>query len=84
MDSWLGSTKQQVIMGNGIPLKTSTDGNGGEVLLYGQQFSFSYPTYHVVWAYKMFFIDTSDKVYHWLTQRSDVPPQQFNINLHIR
>lgn len=86
MDSWLGNTKQQVIMGNGLPLKTGSDGAGGEVLLYGQQFYFrdAYSGNRVVWAYKMFFINPQDKVYHWITQRSEVPPQQFEISMYIR
>lgn len=84
MDSWIGLTKQELIMGQGLPLKTESDGANGEVLLFGKQFVFTYPTTRVMWAYKLFFINPSNKIYHWIIQSSEVPPQQFNVNLYIR
>lgn len=84
MDSWIGSTKQQLIMSEGIPLKTASDGSNGEILMYGKQFTFTYPRTRVVWAYKLFYLNSSNKIYHWLIQESEVPPQQIDINLFVR
>jgi len=34
LNSYMGATKQQVIMGFGPPNEVASDGNGGEILLY--------------------------------------------------
>ena len=36
------------------------------------------------WDYKMFWIDTQGKIYHWMTQRQQVPPQQIDLNIYFR
>ena len=86
MNSWIGSTKQNIIMQMGLPLKTGSDGSTGEVLVYGQQFQFHRydGTPYVMWAYKMFYINSQNKCYHWLTQNLQVPPTQLDISLFIR
>lgn len=87
MDTWLGSSKQNLIMKNGLPLKTGPDGAGGEVLMYGDQV-YLQPTASsrgkTIWTYRMFFINPQDRVYHWLVQRSVSPPQQIDLNVFIR
>ena len=34
------------------------------------------------WQYKMYFINTDGKVYHWLIQKQQVPPQQIDLNIY--
>jgi hypothetical protein len=42
MDSWIGSSKQDVIMKFGPPERSASDGGSGEVLVYSNQFYNSY------------------------------------------
>jgi len=36
------------------------------------------------WQYTMFYLNNEGKVYHWLRQNQQVPPQQIDLNLYIR
>ena len=36
MNSYLGKSKQEVIMAFGVPLQTASDGNNGEILIYNK------------------------------------------------
>jgi hypothetical protein len=40
MDSWLGLTKQELIMAWGPPSKTASDAQGGEILIYDRTVTF--------------------------------------------
>ncbi len=40
MDSWMGSTKAQLIQQWGPPTKTTDDGQGGEILIYDRTVTF--------------------------------------------
>ena len=40
MDSWLGLTKQELIMAWGPPTKTALDAQGGEILIYDRTVTF--------------------------------------------
>jgi len=36
------------------------------------------------WDYKMMFVNKEGKIYHWLTQRQQIPPQQIDLNVYFR
>ena len=96
MDSWIGSSKQQLIMSWGPPTRTADDGAGGEILVYSRQGHIPPSTFYAnngsstttqgqtYWDYKMFWINTQGKVYHWMTQREQIPPTQIDLNIYKR
>jgi len=100
MDSWLGSTKQQLIMSWGPAARTSSDGANGEILVYARQVyrapqnstfysdngssSTSYSPGVNYWDYSMFFINSEGKIYHWLKQRQQIPPQQIDLSIYFK
>ena len=81
MDSWIGNTKQQLIMSWGPPERTSSDGSGGEVLIYVHSRYNSINRY-TIYDYKMFYAHSDGNIYHWRTNSSATPPQQ--IDVYIR
>jgi len=40
MDSWMGSTKAELILEWGTPTQTTSDGQGGEILIYDRTVAF--------------------------------------------
>jgi hypothetical protein len=91
LNSWIGSTKQNLIMSWGPPAKTASDGGTGEILIYAKQVYIA-PIYYsggstqaqIYWDYKMFYVNSDGKVYHWITQRQSVPPTQIDLNVYKR
>lgn len=85
MDSYLGTSRRNVILNFGPPDNVYTDKSVGEILIYGQQKSY-YNQYNgqtmVWWDYQMFYIQ-NDKVYSWRTSRETVAPQQLNMNVYF-
>lgn len=87
MDSWLGATKQQLIMSWGPPTKSASDGGNGEILVYSKQGYIPASQYMVAqsyWDNKYFYINSSGKIYHWMTKREQIPPQQIDLNIYRR
>ena len=96
MDSWLGSTKKDLIMSWGPPTRTADDGDSGEVLVYAKQIYIAPSTLYLsngtstttqakeFWDYKMFWINPDGKIYHWLSQRQQIPPSQIDLNIYHR
>ena len=87
MDSWLGSTKQQIIMSWGPPARTASDGGTGEILVYANQGY--WPGYNgqgafTYWDYKYMYVDSNGKIYYWMTKRENVPPTQIDLNIYRR
>jgi hypothetical protein len=87
MDSWLGSTKQQLIMSWGPPARTASDGGTGEILVYANQGY--YPGINgngafTYWDYKYMYADSDGKIYYWMTRRERVPPTQIDLNIYRR
>ena len=80
MNSWIGSTKQNLIMTKGLPLKTGSDGAGGEVLVYGVQLN---STYGATWEYAIYFAHADGIIYHWLVKSEHTPPSQLDVNLFV-
>lgn len=80
MDSWIGSTKQQLIGAWGPPERTASDGGTGEILIYSS--SFFQPNINATeYVYRMMYVDRDGKIYHWLTRNGIVPPEQINLTV---
>lgn len=96
MNSWLGSTKQQLIMSWGPPARTASDGGTGEILVYARQVYIPPRTIYdgyggssttqaqTYWRYKYMYVDSNGKIYYWMTQRQQVPPTQIDLNIYKR
>jgi hypothetical protein len=83
MNSWLGSTKQQLIRSWRPPARTASDGGTGEILIYASQVYI--PQYNInYYDYIMFYVNSEGKIYHWITQRQQVPPTQIDLNIYKR
>lgn len=85
MDSWIGKTKQNLIMSWGPPERTESDGGTGEVLVYSSKY---YNSYYrtTTYRYTMFFVysrRSGGTVYHWLINQGTVPPEQLNIDMYL-
>lgn len=100
MDSWVGATKQRLVMNWGAPTRSADDGNGGEILVYAKQVYIQAPSNSYYnssgqmvtsqaqpinyWEYKMFYVNGSGVIYHWLVQREQIPPMQIDLNVYRR
>jgi len=87
MNSWLGASKQQLLMSWGPSDRTTSDGNGGEILVYAKAvylMATSYSPSMTYWDYKMMYVNSNDKIYYWMTRRERVPPQEINLNVYNR
>jgi len=98
MDSWLGHTKHDLIMKWGSPARTASDGENGEILVDAKPVYIPETTGlatpsnpnpstspgKTFWDYKMFWVNSDGKIYHWMTQRQQVPPQQIDLNVYFR
>jgi len=84
MDSWLGSTKAELVLKWGPPVRIADDGQGGEIYVYEKQITFgqfpgsvkststglSYTNARsaTVIRSRMFYINKEGKIYHWLCE----------------
>ncbi len=96
MNSWVGSTKHQLIMSWGPPAKVSDDGGGGEIMVCAKQIYLPGSTYYDgvggsstsqslnMWSYSMFYVDSNQKIYFWRTQNERIPPTEINLNIYKR
>jgi hypothetical protein len=82
MDSWVGSTKQDLILKWGPPERTASDGGTGEILVYSSRF-YNAALNMTTYQYRMMYADNDGKIYHWLLQSGTVPPQQMNMNVYF-
>ena len=83
MDSWVGDSKQNLILKWGPPVRLASDGGTGEILVYSKQRYNSIAQVTMYYIY-MFYVNDSDKIYYWRTESGTVPPQQINMNLYIK
>lgn len=84
MDSWLGSTKQELIKQWGPPDRIASDGGTGEVLVYvneGYWPGINGQGAYAYWDYKYMYVDIDKKIYSWKTKRERIPPTQIDLNL---
>jgi hypothetical protein len=79
LNSWMGQPKQRLIMSWGPPSRTTDDGAGGEVLIYAHQVYVPQYGYNW-WDYKMMYVSSEGKIYHWRTSREQIPPQQIVVS----
>jgi hypothetical protein len=80
MDSWIGSSKQDLVMAWGPPERVASDGGSGEILIYSR--SFYQPNLNATeYVYRMMYVDNSGKIYHWLTRNGFVPPEQIQVSI---
>jgi hypothetical protein len=82
MDSWIGSTKQDLILKWGPPERTASDGGTGEILVYSSRF-YNATLNMTTYQYRLMYADNDGKIYHWLLQSGTVPPQQMNMNVYF-
>ena len=82
MNSWVGDSKQNLVLKWGPPTRIASDANNGEIYIYERQ----YMAYGGVVRYdhKMFYIHSDDKIYFWRTESGPIPAQQMNVNLYVR
>ena len=65
----------------GPPARVASDGSNGEILIYAaMDGGYGGTTY---WRYRMFYVNNTGTVYHWLVQEAYVPPQQLNVNMYV-
>lgn len=96
LNSWLNSTKQEIIRSWGPPDRTSSDGGSGEILVYAKQIFIPERRFYsggsssvispaeTFWDYKYIYVDINKKIYYWRTQREKVPPMQIDLNVYKR
>ncbi len=78
----------------GAPSRVTDDGAGGQIVVYANQGFIPGSTFYdgyggastsrsiSFWDYKMFWIDSNGKIYHWMTQRQQIPPAQIDLNIY--
>ena len=82
LDPWLGATKQELILNWGPPIRTTSDGGSGEILVYaeqGDQPSSGNVRAYTYWDYKYMYVDSTGRIYHWLRKASRVPPAEVGV-----
>jgi hypothetical protein len=85
MDSWLGHTRQDLIMNWGPPQRTASDGGTGEILVYSRHVYMNLPSGLInYYEYKMMYINSEGRIYHWMIQNQQVPPTQIDLNVYKR
>ena len=83
MDSWLGADKSDLILKWGPPDRVASDGQRGEILIYGKP---QYNPYNGQQFYRttMFYVNPNQLIYHYLWNTQYVPPQQLDMNVYVR
>ena len=79
LDPWLGATKKELILNWGPPIRTTSDGGTGEILVYaeqGDQAATPTSRAYSFWSYTYMYVDSTGKIYHWLRKATRVPPTQ--------
>lgn len=85
LNTWLGSSKQQLILKWGPPDRTASDGGTGEILVYASQIY--YPGIngtgaYTYWYYKYMYANSEGIIYHWLTKAEQIPPTQIDLTIY--
>lgn len=93
MGSYLNHSSKSLIMGYGQPYSKTSDGDGGQIWLYPVNIYEPPQTWYTsggsvttpsknTWLYKMYFVNGSGTVYHYLYKRQDIPPQRFEVTTY--
>lgn len=83
LDSWIGADRHDLIVNSGPPSRTEFIGNGEEVLVYSQQVSSPYSG-RQFYKNTLFFVGGNGKIYHYLVQRGEIPPQRIDLTVYRR
>ncbi len=78
LNTWIGSSKYNLIQSWGPPVHTADDGNGGEVLIYAQQV-YAPDLKLNYWNYRMMYAHSDGTIYHWRTSRQEIPPTEAHV-----
>jgi len=67
MNSWLNSSKHDLLLTWGSPTSVSSDGNNGQILTFEQLKRASLPNFGYITVVNryMFYINNQNIVYHW-------------------
>ncbi len=91
MDSWLNSTKQQLILSWGPPSSTTSDGGDGEILIYSRRVyvpAQQYGQYRSpgvdYYNYKMFYVNSQGTIFSWRTENNPNPPERVDVEVYVR
>lgn len=77
-DEWIGKTKNELLMQQGVPEQTSSDGQGGQIMVYTHQ--------RVVYGHNRtykasFFISKDGLIYHVLYDNYETPPEKIDVRI---
>jgi hypothetical protein len=93
MNSWIGDSKQNLVIKWGPPNRLISDHNNGEIYLYSTQkhnqglynsHTNEWVGSYYYWEHKMFFVNRDNKIYNWLIRTDKIPPQEYNLNIYFR
>ena len=93
LDSHLSKSSYSLILSYGQPNRKTSDGNSGEIWVYAENIYNPPTTIYTTggpvttpsknyWKYKMFYINKSGNVYHWLVKYMDIPPQRIDMTIY--
>jgi hypothetical protein len=89
MDSWIGASKQDLIMSWGPPQKVIENSPNGTILVYqkrvyvepGQPYPGVYTKAEHYWQYKYMYVGDNGTIFHWRRDREIIPPEQIELNI---
>lgn len=90
MNSWLGHTKQELLLSWGMPARETEDGNGGQIVAFthggstdGINLGYGNRIPPDAWYdYRIFYINAEGRIYSWRTKREHIPPQQIDLRVY--
>lgn len=97
MNSWMGSSKKELIFNYGPVSAIADDGDGGEILIFSSRFSRDNPSLvddgygnlvvkqgmrYQYYRHRMFYVGRDGKAYAWKYQDNEIPPQQMQIQIN--
>lgn len=83
LNSWVGHTKQSLIMQWGPPDRVDSDRGNGEVVIYAKEGYLPSDT-TLYYDYVIFYLNSESRVYNWLTRREQIPPAQIDADAYRR
>lgn len=86
LQTWIGNSKQNLIMQWGPPTSTSSDGAGGDVLMYATRVYRQLPNGSTLdsWHYRIMYANADGRLYHWIYRSSPNPPERVDVRFLSR
>lgn len=82
LNSWIGDTKQNLILKWGPPTQSTSDGGNGEILIYAHRVYYVLTTGPIdYWEYRMMYVNAEGKIYHWLYRKNPNPPDRIDMKI---